>query len=65
MDEIAGEVIRSLDGDRPFRAVITRRGRVMTFCDARTLAEAERFLTQQLRNASMAGKRCGRVARTD
>ena len=65
MDEITGKVTTTVNGDQPFRAVILRGGRVLAFRDATTLAEAERFLTQQLHRASMAEKRCGRAAAKD
>ncbi|MCC6827684.1 MAG: hypothetical protein IT550_05590 [Novosphingobium sp.] len=65
MAEITGEIISNMAGDRPFRAVILRRGKVMAFLDARTMIEARRFLTKQLRIASMAEKRCGSIAPLD
>lgn len=65
MDDITGEVISNSSTERPFRAVVWRRGKVMSFQDARTLAEARRLLARELRNASIAEKRCGKALRPD
>jgi hypothetical protein len=65
MNDITGEVMCDQGGERPFRAVVRRGGKILLSQDARTLAEARQFLTRELRNATIAERRCGKAIRPD
>lgn len=57
MKDITGEVASNPDENRPYRAVIKWRGKVLAHQDAGTLADAQNIVGQQLRAAAMARKR--------